>query len=357
MRPPLHDLACAIHVHSTYSDGTGTVPEIAAAGRAAGLDVLMLTDHDSLEAKRRGEEAFYGDLLLLVGEEVSPRRENHFLAFGIDEEIDHSGLSASEIVEAVGAAGGFGFAAHAWSGGNPHFPRFGTGMPWRDFDSPALAGIELWSFLTDTGEKLSGYADVARFVLAPGRVLDHPPQRNVEGWDQLCARRRMVALGGLDSHQIGKRLPGGHVLKFMSYERSFGYLRTHVLSERALSGELAADQAQVFDALRAGRCYIAVDSLAPARGFSFWAERATGDGSAVPMGAEEQADQWVLKASAPRPAELRLIRDGERLASAPSSTSIVHRTEGRPGVYRVEARVVAGGRERTWIMSNPIYLR
>jgi hypothetical protein len=29
----------------------------------------------------------------------------------------------------------------------------------------------------------------------------------------------------------------------------------------------------------------------------------------------------------------------------------------RPGVYRVEARLPYRGRDRTWILSNPIYLR
>jgi hypothetical protein len=29
----------------------------------------------------------------------------------------------------------------------------------------------------------------------------------------------------------------------------------------------------------------------------------------------------------------------------------------QPGVYRVEARRWCKGRERTWILSNPIYLR
>jgi hypothetical protein len=33
-----------------------------------------------------------------------------------------------------------------------------------------------------------------------------------------------------------------------------------------------------------------------------------------------------------------------------------YETEG-PGVYRVEAYLDAHGRERTWILSNPIYLR
>src|SRR5215207_6997111 len=49
------DLACVIHCHSTYSDGTGTVSEIAAAASRAGVDAVLLTDHDTLEASRRGE--------------------------------------------------------------------------------------------------------------------------------------------------------------------------------------------------------------------------------------------------------------------------------------------------------------
>ena len=50
----MHDLACVVHLHSLYSDGTGTVPEIVRAARRARADVVLLTDHDTLEAKHRG---------------------------------------------------------------------------------------------------------------------------------------------------------------------------------------------------------------------------------------------------------------------------------------------------------------
>src|SRR2546423_2079845 len=119
---PRHDAACVIHLHSRYSDGTGTVPEIAAAAARAGADVVLLTDHDTLEAKRRGEEGWHGPTLVCVGEEVSPLGENHFLAFGLDREIRHWGLSAAEIVEAVAKAGGFRFLAHPFSHGSPRLP-------------------------------------------------------------------------------------------------------------------------------------------------------------------------------------------------------------------------------------------
>src|SRR3954451_5701740 len=111
----MHDLACVVHLHSLYSDGTGTVPEIARAARASDVDVVLLTDHDTLEARDRGEEGWQDGVLVLVGEEVSPRRENHYLAFGVEQPIDHRGLGPQEIVQRVEGAGGFGFLAHPFS--------------------------------------------------------------------------------------------------------------------------------------------------------------------------------------------------------------------------------------------------
>ena len=151
--PLLHDLASVVHLHSTYSDGTGTVPQIAAAAADAGVDVVLLTDHDTLEAKRRGEEGWYGSVLVLVGEEVSPRGRNHYLAFGLDEPIDHAGLDSAGIVRAVAEAGGFGFAAHPWSKGSERFRRVVAGLPLHDIETAGLTGIEVWSFRTGEFER------------------------------------------------------------------------------------------------------------------------------------------------------------------------------------------------------------
>jgi hypothetical protein len=125
-----------------------------------------------------------------------------------------------------------------------------------------------------------------------------------------------------------------------------------VLCEELLSGDLDHDRAQVYAALREGRCYLAMDAVAPARGFAFWAE---GSAGALVMGNEGEAGEWVLRAQLPRPASLRLLRDGAEVASV-RGAELSHSAEG-PGVYRVEARLPAHGRERTWILSNPIYLR
>jgi hypothetical protein len=348
--PLLHDLACVVHLHSLHSDGTGTVPEIAEAARRNELDVVLLTDHDTLGA-RAGEEGWHGDVLVLVGEEISPIDQNHYLAFGIDQVVPHRGLTPAGICAAVEERGGFGFAAHPFSKGSGRFNR--PGMPWRDLDCEGLRGVELWSFVTDNAEQFKSLWDAARFVVAPERVVDHPPEANLREWDRLCARRRVVALGGLDAHQIGKRIAGRVPLRLMSYARSFRHLRTHVLCEELPTGDLDHDREQVYDALREGRCYLAMDSVAPARGFAFWAEGPAAE--TLPMGAERPAGEWVLRASIPRPAELRLLRDGAEVTRA-SGAGLEHRAEG-PGVFRVEAQLRARGRERTWVLSNPIYLR
>jgi hypothetical protein len=343
----MHDLACVVHLHSLYSDGTGTVPEIARAARRAGADVVLLTDHDTLEAKRRGEEGWYGDVLMLVGEEVSPRRRNHYLAFGIDEAIDHRGLDGAGICRAVRDAGGFGFAAHPFSQGSPRFDR-APGMPFEALDCEELHGIELWSFVNDTAERAASIAEIARFVILPSRALAHPPERNMRGWDELCRTRRVVAIGGLDAHQFGKRVGRFVPIRVMSYRRSFRQIRTHVLCDAAPTRELEHDREQVYRSLRAGRCYIAVDAIAPARGFTFEADD-------LPMGAEAPAGRRTLRARLPLPARLRLLRGGEEIAAA-EGTALEHEVE-QPGAYRVEAYRHARGRERTWILSNPIYLR
>jgi hypothetical protein len=323
--PLLHDMACVVHLHSTHSDGTGTVPQIIAAGQRAGVDVVILTDHNT----RAGAslEGWHDSVLLLVGEEDTPGRSDHTLLLGAD----------------------LRFAAHPFSRGSERFSRFGAGMPHTGLSAPDLTGIELWSFVTDTAERVRSVGEALLFAAAPLRVLDHPPSRNVIEWDRMCRTRRTVAIGGLDAHQIGLQVGGQVPLRLMGYGRSFRQLRTHVLCSALPAGSLEHDRGLVYDALREGRCYIAVDALAPARGFAFWCS------GGLPLGGEAPFEGQALHARLPRPAELRLMKDGTLVASVDGS-AIDHEASA-PGVYRVEARLPYRGRARTWIVSNPIYLR
>jgi hypothetical protein len=352
----LHDVSCVVHLHSTYSDGTGTVPEIGRAGERAEVDVVLLTDHDSLDAARQGDEGWYGRTLVLAGHEVSPIGRNHLLVFGVDEEIDWRGRTPAQIAQAAREAGGFGFAAHPFSTGSQRFRRvssLGVSMEWEDLD--CLDGIEVWSFLADNGQRLASVREAARFIARPERYVTLAPRENLDRWDRLAARRRVVGIGGLDAHQFGFRI-AGRVVRLMGYARSFRQLRTHALLREGFDGSLEHDRALVFEALREGRCYIAAHSVAPASGFRFFGE--SDGGGLVQMGSEADASGggWVLRAALPRAADVRLLRDGAEVARAREARSLEWRAEG-PGVYRVEATLVTHGAERTWVLSNPVYLR
>src|SRR5437867_2518892 len=70
----------AYHVHSSASDGRGTVDEIAAAAGRAGLDFVIFTDHNLEEIP---VPRIVGGVALVFGvEESTPT--GHVVALGVD---------------------------------------------------------------------------------------------------------------------------------------------------------------------------------------------------------------------------------------------------------------------------------
>lgn len=337
------DVACVAHVHSTYSDGTATVPEILAAARESGARAVILTDHDTLGAQRDGWEGWHDGVLLIVGMEVSPRG-GHLLALGVEEEVGHAGRSEAEILADVRAQGGFAIAAHPFSEGSRMSRRIGRPHPWGALEDPACGGVELWSLTTDTAESWRSPAAALRDLRVP-EALDGPPDRHLAQWDALCARRRVVAVGGLDAHQPGVRVRG-RVRSIMPHRRWFGLLRTHVLLEEPLA-QTTGDVARVLAAIRHGHCYLSLDQLGDPRGVAFTAHRGT---ERLTMGDAAPAGERTLRVTSPADARLRLLRDGREVAAA-DGRELVHAADGA-GVFRAE--VWRDGRR--WVVTNPIYL-
>ena len=66
-----------LHSHSTASDGTSTPAEVMRRARAAGLDVIALTDHDTVAGHDEARAALPPGLTLVPGMELSCRRDGH----------------------------------------------------------------------------------------------------------------------------------------------------------------------------------------------------------------------------------------------------------------------------------------
>lgn len=71
------------HLHSWYSDGRRTPAEIAALARAAGLDFINTSEHNTHSAHAHWADQAGDDLLILLGEEVTTRN-GHVVALGTD---------------------------------------------------------------------------------------------------------------------------------------------------------------------------------------------------------------------------------------------------------------------------------
>lgn len=66
-----------LHSHSTASDGTCPPAEVMRRARAVGLDVIALTDHDTVAGHEEARQALPQGLALLPGMELSCRLEGH----------------------------------------------------------------------------------------------------------------------------------------------------------------------------------------------------------------------------------------------------------------------------------------
>jgi len=338
-------LAGVVHVHTKLSDGGGSPEEVIAAAHRVGLGFLILTDHNSLDAKAL--EGYHENVLTLVGTEISTTA-GHLLGLGMPDPVFRFSGDPVDALHDVRDLGGAAFAAH------PSSPR--EDFRWTGWGLPGPWGIELLN--GDSQWREAGWGALlktaALYRLNPRYALLGSltsPSSTLEAWDRLLARRDVAGIAGADAHS---RVPLGRrrSVRFPSYESLFDVARTHVLLGEPLSGDAAKDGRVVLSALSRGRAYVGLDALAPAEGFSFTAVAI--DGRRWTMGDTVAPEpQLQLRVAGPMPPRARtvLLRDGQPLASAQGALVA---TEPTPGVYRVEVRVP--GWEIPWVLSNPIYV-
>ena len=203
-------LRCALHAHTTESDGELAPTVLAAHYRRAGFDVLSITDHWTLAW---AEEATQG-LVLLAGVELNcvlpGARDGHVLGYGLaasPEELRQLGGAYAGLEETgdwIVAHGGVAYLAHPyWSGVTPG-----------SLELPAsVTGIEVYN---------------AGCELEVGRGL------SAVHWDELLEAGRLCpAIATDDSHHPG-------------FDSGFAWTWVR-------AGERSADA--VLAALRAGALY------------------------------------------------------------------------------------------------------
>ena len=353
----MHEVVVNLHMHTQYSDGSGTHKEIAFAALKAGVDAVVVTDHNVLV---QGFEGYYKEknkrLLMLIGEEIHDQaripQKNHLLAFGAGRELATFAEEPQHLINAVRDSGGLAFIAHP---NDPQAPAFReTDISWVDWSVQNFTGIELWNALSELKTLVPTKLHGALYAFFPALVAHHPILSTLAKWDELLANgNRVVAIGGSDAHAL--QMSMGPIRRVIfPYEFHFRGVNTHVLISEPFSGEVNKDKTLLYEAVGQGHCFVGYDLPASTRGFRFTAQ---GREAPASMGDEIPAKGGVtLQAKLPANAEVRLIKDGVVIRTWKDQPVCTHITT-EPGVYRVEAYRRYLGKRRGWIYGNPIYLR
>jgi len=156
-----------LHIHSSYSPDSYSAPNaIVEEAILRGLDVIAVTDHNTLAGSLAAADISGGRLLVIRGMEVSTA-DGHLLCFGVREEV-LKGRSMCETIEAAVAAGGIAVPSHPF--------RPGTGCGRNVLDTLRLHSIE-----TNNGRNSRG-----RNRKAVKYAMEH----------------RLSGVGGSDAHSI-----------------------------------------------------------------------------------------------------------------------------------------------------------
>lgn len=383
---PYYSYPGAIHIHTVYSDGSGTVEEIAQAAKDAGLSFIVLSDHNTLEPLQKGYERYWDDLLVLVGVEISTDK-GHCLTMGVPADFDWGSTAPQNVIGRVNAAGGIAILAHPVS----------VRWQWQDWSVQGYHGLEIINLASLVDDDIRSAAhdmpvDPAavrrlgqlskRYIANPRSVMTTITNNTVDPerarWDQLLSSgRRVVGIASVDAHA---RVPvGGQEFKVPTYREAFDSVQTYIVTRTPLTGDLTRDRRLVYDAIREGRAYMVYPLMAAAPGFRF---TATEGDNQVLMGEKlklQKQAKIVVEAPDHRRPVIRLLKDGEEIATEYGPR--LEWTCQSPGIYRAEVYVRRSSgplfdlrrglrlpsvsdllRSRTrdirpWIFSNPIYVR
>ncbi len=351
----------SIHMHSKFSDGSGTVEEIANYACESNLDFIILTDHNTIKAKDKGYEKWHKNLMLIVGYELNDiKNKNHYLVFGMNEVVGTfeklpdgdlgNRLSAVEYVKEIRNKGGIGFLAHPHEVRN-HMPEH-PAYPWTAWKSEDFTGIEIWNHMSEWAEGLNESNKLQRFI-HPLKSITAPPEATLKKWDELNERRKVVAIGGIDAH-AHKHNVMGLVFEIFAYKILFKSIRTHVFVDKEIEKcspkNFEFDKRQIVDALGRGRSFVVNNYYGNGKGFRFFADY---DGDHYTLGDEIKLDKSknkkiILRAFLPSEAKIKLIHNGKCVDEVKGYDCIWDSDE--TGSYRIEAWKENKG----WIFSNHI---
>jgi len=332
--PPPTTVFGAYHIHTTRSDGSGSIDDVAKAAADAGLQFVILADHG--DAARPPEApAYRHGVLVIDGVEVSTR-EGHLVVLGLRDAAPYPlGGESRDVIEDAHRLGAWTIAAHPdsrkpdlrWTG------RTADGIEWINADS---------EWRDDPKRRLMQAA--LHYVVRPAPAIASlfaRPQSTLRRWDSWARSRPIVGLAAVDAHaRIGldeqsEPRAARTILARPSYEDMFRTVVQGVWIPDPPSGDAARDAARILHAMRTGQTYSAVTAIAAPAVLTV-----TRTTDVVEAAAEGAPDAVVSV----------WHRGRELVATAGKARASVS----EPGLYRIEVRWP--GQDVPWIVSAPVFV-
>ena len=247
-----------LHVHTDASDGTGSMEEVIQKAISAGVDILGINDHNTLDARERGCGGWNSHLFVLAGAELEDSEKNsHLLVYGIDE-LPRT-WDTREQVSFVNENGGIVIAAHPTEEPGK-LPRTRS-YSWQAGDTTGLSGVEVWNYMSLWKKGISRFNALAKLI-NPDRHVEHPDPLAVKFWEGTGG----CAIAGPDAHALRYGIGRVHMEVF-PYEMLFKRLLTHILLDESLSDSDEIAEKQILRALRRGSCFTSNALHGNAEGF------------------------------------------------------------------------------------------
>ncbi|MFD9630393.1 CehA/McbA family metallohydrolase [Streptomyces violascens] len=233
------------HLHSVYSDGGRTPARIAALARAAGLDFINTSEHNTNSAHRAWQGLWGDDLLIMTGEEITTRN-GHVVALGtnpgtfIDWRYRARDNRFGHFAREVRAAGGIVVPAH------PHATCVGCG--WK-FGFGEADAVEVWNgpYTPDDEVTLQEWDNSLTVSARSGRAWT-PAMGNSDAHrdpDRIGGPQTVVLADDLSREAIQAGLKAGHSYVAESAQVSLSFSVSGGHGQHAGIGErLRADAAE-----------------------------------------------------------------------------------------------------------------
>ncbi|MGB8933161.1 MAG: PHP domain-containing protein [Anaeromyxobacteraceae bacterium] len=315
------------HVHTTHSDGHGSLDDVVRAAKEAGLQFVVVTDHNVITPSDAG---YHDGVLVVEGTEISSAF-GHVVAVGVPSAP--GAPEKADPLRRTAAEGGSAVLAHPLHPRRP-FTGWGRGE-WRGFE--VVSNDSFWyQALHDRAFGRIALAALALPFDEPQAVLwiSHFPAEELALYDAEAAAARAAGrpapafLCSADAHG------------YPSYPAAFKAFSMHL--PVTLTGDAPTDSRAVLGALLDGRATCVYDGVAPVASVAL--TRVPGAGLYLSLDGPATGD-----------VRLRLLRDGREveahpLALKPSASVRFCEAGCAPGTYRVEGTVDG----RPWLFTNPV---